>query len=162
MSNELSKHIDELCKDLEFRSELKSKELGAKLAFQLKCLREALGLNQYQIADLLSTTQSRISQMEDPSYGKFNIQSLVKYCEALNCELLIEIKSHTNDAGLVLSESETESLGDFGVHLELRNTGGSEHDDFSPQPNAYECMSTDYQLTESPVQIHRMSNKTAA
>lgn len=69
------------------------KKIGFSVASQLQHFREAKGLSQSDLAKLLGTGQSRISQMEDPKYGKLSLSSLAKAAVCLDCELVIEFRS---------------------------------------------------------------------
>lgn len=52
------------------------------LAQQIRALRG--DMSQEQFAELLGTTQSVVSRFEDPSYGKFNLQTLLEIAAKLN------------------------------------------------------------------------------
>ncbi len=124
MTNEFLKHQQELSQNFEFLSELKSKEVGAKIAFQIKAMREAANLNQGALARLLNTTQSRVSQMEDPEYGKFTLQSLYRVTEALGYELIVEIRKPNSAVPSIDFFSEDlgdKSFGNFEMYLAVHN-----------------------------------------
>ena len=83
------------------------KEIGGSVASQLQHFRESKGLSQSDLAKLLGTGQSRISQMEDPEYGKLSLSSLAKAAVCLDCELVVELR---NASSVNSAESEVSQL----------------------------------------------------
>lgn len=52
-------------------------ELVNGLAHQIRIIRQQRGWTQKQLASLLGTTQTTISRLEDPSYGRYTIRTLL-------------------------------------------------------------------------------------
>ena len=52
-------------------------ELVNGLAHQIRIIRQQRGWTQKQLASKLGTTPSTISRLEDPSYGRYTIQTLL-------------------------------------------------------------------------------------
>ena len=88
----VDKHFEEYMKDPEFRSEYYLLCLAKKITKTIKDEREKQGLSQEELAKKLGTKQSRVSQMEDPTYGKFSLKSLVRVAEALGCQLVVSLE----------------------------------------------------------------------
>lgn len=92
MKTNFDEYFETKMKDLDFRAEYALHALGAQLAYQIRETRECLNMQQEELALVLGTGQSRISQMENPLYCKFTLQSLARVAEALNCSLEINLK----------------------------------------------------------------------
>lgn len=52
-------------------------ELTNGLAHQIRIIRQQRGWTQKQLAEKLSTTQTTVSRLEDPSYGRYSVRSLL-------------------------------------------------------------------------------------
>ena len=61
------------------------------IAWQIRFNRQKRNMEQSKLAELIGTKQSAISRMEDPSYGKLNLQSLVKIAHAFKCALNVKL-----------------------------------------------------------------------
>jgi transcriptional regulator with XRE-family HTH domain len=93
----VDEHFEELChKDPDFRDEYLLRGLAADLATQIKAERISRGLSQGEFAKQLGTTQSRISQIEDPTYGKLTLLTLVKIANVLKRKLIVRFDSMEN------------------------------------------------------------------
>src|SRR6185437_8715280 len=60
------------------------------LAYQIEALRDQHGWTQTELANLIGTTQSVISRLEDPDYGRANITTLFDLAKALDVALLVK------------------------------------------------------------------------
>ncbi len=63
----------------------------AHIAAQIYQLRNKEGLSQRQLADLIGTTQSVISRLEDADYSGHSIQTLRRIADVLHCELQVSL-----------------------------------------------------------------------
>jgi ribosome-binding protein aMBF1 (putative translation factor) len=73
---------------------LKEERQKAHIAAQIYRLRTEAGLSQKALADLIGTTQSVISRLEDADYTGHSIQTLKRIADVLNCELEVSLVSH--------------------------------------------------------------------
>ena len=64
------------------------------LAYQFLALRNKLGLTQEQMAERTGKTQSMISRLESPEYGKVSVQTLLEVASHLNVALSIQFVSY--------------------------------------------------------------------
>ena len=64
-------------------------KLNAEIAQQIYALRSAAGLTQKQLADLVGTTGSAISRLEDADYAGHSLKMLQRISAALNRRLEI-------------------------------------------------------------------------
>jgi len=84
------------------------------IAWQIRAIREDRQLTQKQLAEMIDTTQSAISRLEDPEYGKYSIDTLISLANAFDCALSIRFISYadlaTNNEDLSLSALTAESF----------------------------------------------------
>jgi transcriptional regulator with XRE-family HTH domain len=73
--------------DSEYRNAYVIAAIEQGVAWQIRLNREARGLSQAQLAELVGTKQSAISRLEDPTYGKYSIDTLLKIATAFDCAL---------------------------------------------------------------------------
>jgi transcriptional regulator with XRE-family HTH domain len=62
-------------------------ELVTGLAHQIRVIRQQRNWTQGHLAKRLKTTQGAVSRMEDPSYGKFSIRSLLQVADVFDVAL---------------------------------------------------------------------------
>jgi ribosome-binding protein aMBF1 (putative translation factor) len=66
----------------------------ATVADQVAARRRALGLSQAELAELTGTTQSAIARLEGGGRPP-RIDTLLRIAEALDCELVVELRPRT-------------------------------------------------------------------
>jgi len=86
MSGELWSRL----RNKEYRDEYLVATLTSTLAYQIEALRDQHGWTQTELANLIGTTQSVISRLEDPDYGRANITTLFDLAKALDVALLVK------------------------------------------------------------------------
>lgn len=64
-------------------------ELVNGLAHQIRILRQQRGWTQKQLAGELGTTQTTVSRLEDPSYGRYSIRTLLALCRVFDVALFV-------------------------------------------------------------------------
>ena len=127
------------------------------LAHQIRMLREHRGWTQAELAQKIGArNQSTVARLEDPSYGKYSVSSLVRLANAFDVgalvkfvsfsKLLVETADLSPNALRVLSYEEegaerhatTKSVGippyDSFIHLDM-NTNDSTHS-YIPNPQS--------------------------
>ena len=70
----------------------------ARIAEQVTEQRKARGLSQKELAELTGTTQSAIARLESGGRPP-RIDTLLRIAEALDCELIVELRPRTNAKG---------------------------------------------------------------
>lgn len=60
------------------------------VAWQIKINRERRNLTQTELAEGIGTKQSCISRAEDPSYGRHNLETLMKIAHVFDCALQVK------------------------------------------------------------------------
>jgi predicted transcriptional regulator len=70
---------------------LKQRMLDEVRAYQLRELREALGLTQVEVARALAVSQNRISRLEHGDIEHTQIDTLRRYVEAVGGQLHVEV-----------------------------------------------------------------------
>jgi transcriptional regulator with XRE-family HTH domain len=64
-------------------------ELVNGLAHQIRILREQRGWTQKELAKRVNTSQNTISRLEDPSYGRYTIRTLLSLSKAFDVALFV-------------------------------------------------------------------------
>ena len=70
----------------------------ARIAEQVAAQRKAHGLSQAELAELTGTTQSAIARLESGGRPP-RIDTLLRIAEALDCELVVELRPRTRTRG---------------------------------------------------------------
>ena len=70
----------------------------ARIAEQVAEQRRARGLSQKELAELTGTTQSAIARLESGGRPP-RIDTLLRITEALDCELIVELRPRTRPKG---------------------------------------------------------------
>lgn len=68
------------------------------IAAQVAARRLALDLSQRELADLCGTTQSAIARLERGQRPP-RVDTLMRIANALDCELVVELRSRTKEGG---------------------------------------------------------------
>lgn len=76
--------------DEEYRQGYVEASIEQGVAWQIRANRKHRNLSQGQLAELMQTTQSGISRLEDPSYGDYSMDSLVRLAHAFDCALSVK------------------------------------------------------------------------
>ncbi len=77
--------------DPERKAALQEERVNAEVARLIFDMRTAAGLSQQQLADLIGTTQSVISRLEDADYEGRSLSVLERIATALNQKLTVEM-----------------------------------------------------------------------
>jgi transcriptional regulator with XRE-family HTH domain len=83
------RQICESLRDKTYRDEFVRQQIETGLPFQIKGMRRDRKWNQSQLGDLLGKPQSVVSRLENPGYGKFNLQTLREIASAFDVALLV-------------------------------------------------------------------------
>lgn len=75
--------------DREYRHEFVSEHINVGLAFQIRALRQRQKLTQARLAELTGSRQPTISEWENPSYGKYTLETLKELGKAFDVGLLV-------------------------------------------------------------------------
>lgn len=101
----------EKLRDKEYRDAYASALIEQGLAYQIKSMRVARGLSQADLASQLGLkSQSAVSRLEDPSYGKHSLQTLKKLGQIFDVGLSVRYISFSR---LI---SENEDLSPFALN----------------------------------------------
>lgn len=76
--------------DKEFRHEYMMDQVRSYIAFQIRALREQRRWSQTDLANASGKTQSVISRVEDPDYGKLSLQTCLDIAGAYDLPLLVQ------------------------------------------------------------------------
>ncbi len=75
--------------DKEYRDAFVASQINIELPFQVRALREARGWTQSQLAEKAGMAQPRISAIETPGKGKFNLDTLLRLASAFDVGLVV-------------------------------------------------------------------------
>ena len=90
--DDLDRLTEKLLKeDPSFAEKLEEADRAWDIAFQIYNLRQAAGLTQKQLAELVGTKQSNIARVEDADYTGYTFKTLEKVTKALKARLQIKI-----------------------------------------------------------------------
>jgi transcriptional regulator with XRE-family HTH domain len=73
-----------------YRDAYVEEHVRTSLPFQIRALREQREWTQGQLAGELKTTQTAVSRLENPEYGKLSLNSLYKLASAFDVALLVK------------------------------------------------------------------------
>lgn len=76
-------------KDKEYRDAFVSALITNSIPFQIKALREQKTWSQKELGDLANMAQESISRLEDPNYGKLNLNTLKRLAAAFDVGLMV-------------------------------------------------------------------------
>jgi len=85
------RYLERKLQDAGFRARFEAADQAWDIALQLAALRQARGLTQKQVAELLGTKQQAIARLEDPAYTGHSLSMVRKYVEALGANLDVTI-----------------------------------------------------------------------
>ena len=92
----------EFADDASYREEYADSHSRTIFTAQIKAVRQQRNLSQEALAELIDSTQTRISLYEDPDYGGWKLDTLRRIARRLGCWLRISIESY----GMLLHEAE--------------------------------------------------------
>lgn len=93
------RYLERKLQDADFRARFEAADQAWDIALQLAALRQARGLTQKQVADLLGTKQQAIARLEDPTYTGHSLSMVRRYVEALGASLDVTVvPSEISDA----------------------------------------------------------------
>ena len=95
MSFGSKKRLVEELKNKKFRDAYVAEHVKTSVPIQIYILREQRHWNQTQLAERAKTTQTVISRLEDPDYGRLSISSLLKLAYAFDVALLVKFVPFT-------------------------------------------------------------------
>jgi len=79
---------------------LRKDHINAEIAAQIYRLRTKAGLSQKRLAELINTTQSVISRLEDADYAGHSLDTINRIAAALGCNVRVRIVPETRFAVL--------------------------------------------------------------
>jgi transcriptional regulator with XRE-family HTH domain len=77
----------------EYRDSFVESMIRTGLAFQIKELRKRATWSQQQLGERAGTTQNVISRLEDPDYGRFTLNTLLRLAAAFDVALIVKFAS---------------------------------------------------------------------
>jgi transcriptional regulator with XRE-family HTH domain len=81
------KNLKKQFKSKAFRDSFIEQSMASKLALQIRALREQRGWTQEALAEKAGMKQARISELENPNYGRISISTLKRLASAFDTAL---------------------------------------------------------------------------
>lgn len=85
----LKSHLQKELQDSGFKKAFDEELRLAQLAVQIAKNREGMGLTQAQLASRAHITQQQVSKVEHAGSSGFNVNTLIRVCEALGLDLTL-------------------------------------------------------------------------
>jgi DNA-binding XRE family transcriptional regulator len=85
------RYLERKLQNPDFRTRFEAADRSWDIALQLSALRQARGLTQNQVAEMLGTRQQAIARLEDPTYSGHSLSMVRKYVEALGASLDVTV-----------------------------------------------------------------------
>lgn len=85
--------------DANRRASLQDERVNAEVARMIHELRKEAGMKQKELAELIGTTQSVISRLENADYDGHSLSMLSRIAKALNRRLSVSMPDRDKDAG---------------------------------------------------------------
>lgn len=68
-------------------------EVTTHIASQIRAIRIQRGWTQRELSEQIGTTQTAVSRIEDPGYGKLSVSTLLDICRAFDIGLEVKLTS---------------------------------------------------------------------
>lgn len=85
--------------DPERKASVEAERVHAEVARLIYTMRTEAGLTQGQLSELIGTTQSAISRLEDSDYDGHSLSMLNRIAEALNKKLTVAMAANDPETG---------------------------------------------------------------
>jgi transcriptional regulator with XRE-family HTH domain len=85
--------------DAERKASLQEERVNSEVARMIYDLRKGAGLTQKELAQMIGTTQSVVSRLEDGDYDGHSLSVLSRIAKALNCSLTVSMNTSQNELG---------------------------------------------------------------
>lgn len=85
----------------ERKASLQEERVNAEVAQTICDLRKEAGLTQKELADLVGTTQSVISRLEDADYEGHSLSMLDRIAKSLNQRMVVQLKTRDPNRGAI-------------------------------------------------------------
>jgi transcriptional regulator with XRE-family HTH domain len=92
----ISKKLFERLQRKSFRRAYLAEHIRRGIAYQIRALRDQREWKQGRFAKLLGKPQSVVSRLEDPSYGKLTVQTLLEVANVFDVALQIRFVSYSS------------------------------------------------------------------
>jgi transcriptional regulator with XRE-family HTH domain len=152
--------------DAKRKASLQAERVNAEVARTIYELRKEAGMKQKELAELIGTTQSVISRLEDADYSGHSLSMLSRIAKALNRNLNISMTDKSKGAGslrFVFQEVAKGLRKDKGLEIDkfARKSGIDREDviaiernpDYKPTPLVLHKLSKFYKIPERKIAI---------
>ena len=145
--------------DAERKISLQEERVNGEVARMIYELRNEAGLKQKELAELIGTTQSVISRLEDADYNGHSLSMLSRIAKALNQKLKVSMSDKENEKVRFVFQEVTRGLRKekgLGIDKFAKKTGIEKadviamerHPDYKPSPLVIHRLSQYYKIPQ--------------
>lgn len=124
----ISKKLFEKLRRKQYRDAYVGEHVRRGIATQIRALRDQRGWKQGEFSNYLGKPQSVVSRLEDPSYGKVTVQTLLEVAATFDVALQVRFITHSSFVQQTrdLTTASMQVVGfvdDIGFKSSIRNRG---------------------------------------
>jgi transcriptional regulator with XRE-family HTH domain len=130
-SSKVAKALWQKLRQKNYRDAYVAEHVRQGIAHQIRALRNQRDWNQGRLSQLLGKPQSVVSRLEDPSYGKVTVQTLLELASAFDVALQVRFISYSS----FLQQTRDMTISSMkvaGFNKDLGMSGRSESPIFHP------------------------------
>jgi predicted XRE-type DNA-binding protein len=163
-ASKIAKALLQKLRQKKYRDAYVAEHVRQGIAYQIRALRDQREWNQGKLSQLLGKPQSVISRLEDPSYGKVTIQTLLEFASAFDVAVQVRFISYSSflqqTRDLSISSMKVAAFNkDLGMSRKTHSpifytgvtTGLPEEQIYIPAVNGRNALSTQFLPASPPV-----------
>jgi ribosome-binding protein aMBF1 (putative translation factor) len=150
--------------DAERKASLQEERVNGEVARMIYELRNEVGLKQKELAELIGTTQSVISRLEDADYNGHSLSMLSRIAKALNQKLKVSMTADENEKMRFVFQEVTRGLRrikGLGIDKFVEKSGidradviaMERHPGYKPSPLVIHKLSKFYDISQKKLAI---------
>jgi transcriptional regulator with XRE-family HTH domain len=111
VNTNLRTQLFENFKNKKYRDAFVREFIFSRLPLKIRAMREKLSISQAELGERAGVAQARVSKIEDPSYGRLTLSTLLKLASAFDCGLSVDFVPFSR----ILNEAAALSRESLGV-----------------------------------------------
>ena len=125
--------------DRDYRAGHLSSRVRSSIAYQVRAIRQKLGLTQKGMGERIGKSQSVVARMENDDYGRLTVQSLLDVAIGADVALVIRFVSYP-DFLQQMSDMSSAALQPQNIYetLEAQNVERTTEEMFGPTVNVFD------------------------
>jgi len=142
MNSERRQFYEKFKEDKEYRDLFIAEHIYTRLPLKIRRLREQRRMSQKELGEKVGMAQAWVSKLEDPSYGKYTIATLLRLASAFDVGLDIDFKTFSE----ILDKALTLTPESFEVASFADDTGFIQHEVGTEELQPFNPVTTSSQL----------------